>query len=76
MNKYLDNLALYEDWEKNTAKLCEIGEKANKYIEKKYFSSDYLDFFTDHSPAVLDFIHTVSYRHQFWLTHPLRSKRV
>ncbi|HHT0594937.1 TPA: radical SAM protein [Legionella anisa] len=76
MNTNFKNVSLYNDWEKNTAKLCEIGEEANKFIEKKYFASDYLDFFSAQSDTALDFEKISSYRHQFWLNHPLRSKRI
>ena len=76
MNTNSKNVKLYDDWEKNTAKLCEIGGEANKFIEKKYFSCDYLDFFSDQSSSVLDFKKLISYRHQFWLNHPLRNKRI
>lgn len=76
MNTNSKNVKLYDDWEKNTTKLCEIGGKANQFIEEKYFSSDYLDFFSDQSSSVLGFKNIISYRHQFWLNHPLRNKRI
>lgn len=74
LNRDLRNKSLYDDWEKTTAKLCEVGERANNYIENKYFSSKYMDFFSEHSSSVSEFKKIVSYRHQFWLNHPLRSQ--
>ncbi len=76
MNTTLKNISVYDNWENDTGRLCESGERANKLIEAKYFACDYLDFFSDKSGSVLEFKGIVSYRYQFWSNHPSRSERL
>ncbi len=66
---------IYDHWEKTTSRLCEVGEKANKFIEEKYFSEDYEDLFQNASSSTLKFKHLVSYRHDYWLTQPNLNNR-
>lgn len=75
-NNCSKKISLYSKWEDNTSELCEIGKKANNFIEEQYFSNQYTDFFSEQSDIVLIFKNMISYRHQYWLKHPSRFKRL